>query len=410
MNCRLCGSPISRIVCDLNHAPPSNGYLSSKELNLPEIYYPLRVLVCESCWLMQIDQYKQAIDIFSRDYRYFSSYSISWVNHAYEYVSMIIPRLGLHQKSKVLEIASNDGYLLQFFVENGIPCIGVDPATGPAESAEERGIETIRDFFSIRVAQEIIDKNGTQDLVIGNNVLAHVPDINGFVESLKLILSPEGTITMEFPHILELLRKVQFDTIYHEHYSYLSLMTVLELFSRHRLRIYDIERLPTHGGSLRIYACHAESKRYPCNKTVTDCIAEEKKYGLNTSERYIDFQKKVEEITEKFMSFLLEKKQDGKLVIGYGAAAKGNTLLNACGIKGTNLIRYVVDASPHKQGFFLPGSHIPIYHPNRIKEDKPDVVIVFPWNISSEISSNLKYISEWGGILVAPIPSITILR
>lgn len=410
MICRSCGAQVTRVVCDLHHAPPSNAYLSQDELELPEIYYPLRVLVCESCWLMQIDEYKQAAEIFSRDYRYYSSYSSSWVNHASDFVSMIIPRLGLDKNSRVLEIASNDGYLLQFFVHHGIPCLGVDPAEGPADEAQKRGIETIRDFFSIRFAREIVKEKGEQDLVIGNNVLAHVPDINGFVEGLREVLAHDGTITLEFPHLLELMRHVQFDTIYHEHYSYFSLITVRDLFMRHHLRIYDVERLPTHGGSLRVYACHEGSDINTISQAVTDCIDEEIRYGLNTPDVYISFQENVNKIRENFLSFLLEQKRVGKQVVGYGAAAKGNTLLNACGIKGTDLIRYVVDASPYKQGFFLPGSHIPIYHPDRIMSDKPDVIIIFPWNIAEEIVLLLKCAHNWNGEAIIPIPTIRVLR
>jgi len=359
---------------------------------------------------MQIDEYKQAAEIFSRDYRYYSSYSSSWVNHASDFVSMIIPRLGLDQNSKVLEIASNDGYLLQFFVKKGISCIGVDPAEGPAQEAKKRGIPTIRDFFSATLAKNIVEKFGKRDLVIGNNVLAHVPDLNVFVEGLREVLAPDGTITLEFPHLLELMKNVQFDTIYHEHYSYFSLITARDLLKRHHLRIYDIERLPTHGGSLRVYACDEESGMNPVSQAVSDCIDEEVVYGLNTSDAYVNFQEKVNDIKEKFLSFLLEQKRVGKQVVGYGAAAKGNTLLNACGIKGTELIRYVVDASPYKQDFFLPGSHIPIYHPSRIEKDKPDVVIIFPWNIAEEIVLLLKCTHNWNGEAIIPIPTIRVLR
>ncbi|MBN1168119.1 MAG: methyltransferase domain-containing protein [Methanospirillaceae archaeon] len=410
MKCRYCGEPLSLVVCDLVSAPMSNAYLSSSELDEPEIYYPLCVYVCTHCWLMQIEDYQRSHEIFGDDYRYYSSYSSLWLQHAEEYVNMIVPRLGLSYSSKVMEIASNDGYLLQYFKRREIPCFGVDPAKGPAIKANQLGIETIVAFFNADFADELINTKDLQDLIIGNNVLAHVPDINNFVPGLAKILSPLGTVTMEFPHLLELIQDVQFDTIYHEHYFYLSLGTVESIFLKHGLRIYDVEKIFTHGGSLRIYACHADDQSHPTKKTVDMVLEEERSAGLLNADTYLGFQGKVDTIRNTFLQFLLKTRGEGKKIVGYGAAAKGNTLLNYCGIKGTGLIEFVADASPHKQGFYLPGSRIPIVEPERIFLEKPDYIIIFPWNIKSEIVQQLIEIRTWGGKFVTPIPELEVIQ
>ena len=409
MKCRNCGDTLSLVVCDLVSAPMSNAYLSSEELDEPEIYYPLCVYVCNTCWLMQIEDYKKANEIFGEDYRYYSSYSSLWLRHAEDYVQKIVTRLDLTPASKVMEIASNDGYLLQYFKIRGIPCFGVDPAKGPAQKAYELGIETVDSFFNTDCAEELIRTKGLQDLIIGNNVLAHVPDINNFVEGLPKTLSPHGTVTMEFPHLLELIRDTQFDTIYHEHYFYLSLSTVDSIFKKHGLRIYNVDRLFTHGGSLRVYACHADDLQHPTESSVHLIVDEERATGLFESRTYREFQRKTDIIRSRFLQFLIEQRIAGKRIVGYGAAAKGNTLLNYCGIKGTGFIEYVADASPFKQGFYLPGSRIPIVEPRRIFLDKPDYVIVFPWNIKNEIMKQLEGIREWGGKFVIPIPELEVI-
>jgi hypothetical protein len=409
MNCRNCGTNLSLVVCDLVSAPLSNAYISEAELSKPEIYYPLCLYICDQCWLMQIEDYKIADEIFGEDYRYYSSFSSLWLNHAEKYVRMIIPRLGLNHNSRVLEIASNDGYLLQYFKIAKIPCFGIDPAEGPARKANEMGIETIITFFDSDRATEIVKLKGRQDLIIGNNVLAHVPDINNFVTGLEICLSPHGTITMEFPHLLELIHQTQFDTIYHEHYSYLSLATVESIFKKHGLRIYYVEKVFTHGGSLRIYACHTEDSLHPTEPSVNLIIDEERSRGLFEGQTYIDFQRKVNKIRSRFLKFLIEQRMAGKRIVAYGAAAKGNTLLNYCGIKGTELIEYVADASPFKQGFYLPGSRIPIVEPQRIFHDKPDFIIIFPWNIKNEIMKQLEGAREWEGKFIIPIPELEVI-
>ena len=396
-------------MCDLVSAPLSNAYISEAELSKPEIYYPLCLYICEHCWLMQIEDYKVADEIFGEDYRYYSSFSTLWLNHAANYVKMIVSRLHLDTASKVMEIASNDGYLLQYFKPDGIPCFGVDPAEGPARKANEMGIETIVSFFNLDMASEIVKLKDKQDLIIGNNVLAHVPDINNFVAGLEVCLSPQGTITMEFPHLMELIRHTQFDTIYHEHYSYLLLATVKSIFNKHGLRVYDVEKVFTHGGSLRIYACHTGDVSHPTELSVDLIINEERLQGLFERQTYLDFQRRVNEIRNRFLQFLIENRIAGKRIVAYGAAAKGNTLLNYCGIKGTEFIEYVADASPFKQGFYLPGSRIPIVEPKQISLDKPDFIIIFPWNIKNEIMKQLEGVREWGGKFIIPIPELEVI-
>jgi hypothetical protein len=406
MKCRFCGNTLERVFIDIINAPPSNSYLTKEQLNEPEMYFPLKVFVCENCWLVQVDEYKSSDEIFCEDYAYFSSYSRSWVKHAENYVEMIRKRLSLNNLSKVMEIASNDGYLLQFFLEKKIPCFGVEPSIGTAKAAEKKGVESIMEFFGSDLATKIVEDRGKQDLVIGNNVLAHVPNINDFVMGLKTVLSDTGTVTMEFPHLLKLIQFIQFDTIYHEHFSYLSLNTVEQIFLTHGLKIYDVEELPTHGGSLRIYACHMENGLYCRTAAVELLKKEELDFGLWKPETYASFQKKADNIKHSFISFLLEQKRVGKKIVAYGAAAKGNTLLNYCGIKGNDLIKFIVDASPHKQNKFLPGSHIPILSEQIIREEKPSSIVILPWNIRDEIAEQLEFVHEWGCEFITVVPEL----
>ncbi len=408
MKCRFCGHTLEKVFIDLINAPPSNSYLSKEQLNEPEVYFPLRVFFCEHCWLVQLDEYKKSDEIFSEDYAYFSSYSKSWVKHAEDYVEMICKRLSLSKSSKVMEIASNDGYLLQFFVAKGIPCFGVEPSAGTAKAAGIKNVESIIDFFSSNLAKIIVEERGKQDLIIGNNVLAHVPEINDFVGGLKTVLSDAGTITMEFPHLLRLIQYNQFDTIYHEHFSYLSLNTVEKIFLAHGLKIYDVEELTTHGGSLRIYASHVNDDSHGVTPEVESIKGKEKRFGLLNSKVYDSFQKNAEAIKYSFLSFLIEQKRVGRKIVAYGAAAKGNTLLNYCGIR-TDFIDYIVDANPHKQNTFLPGTHIPVKHPDQIRIDKPNYILILPWNIRAEIVEQLSYIHTWGGKFIIPIPHLEVI-
>jgi len=408
MKCRFCGTEVDCVFVDLVNAPASNSLLNAADLNSPETFYPLKVMVCENCWLAQIEEYKKSGEIFSNDYVYYSSYSSTWVQHAKAYVKMISERLGLTPSSRVLEIASNDGYLLQFFVEKKIPCLGVEPSAGTAQAAQEKGVPSLVEFFGKISAEKIVAEHGRQNLVIGNNVLAHVPDINDFVAGLAIVLAEDGTITMEFPHLLRLIQQVQFDTIYHEHYSYLSLLTVQSIFAAHGLQVYDVEKLPTHGGSLRIYACHEKNDQFRVSENVGDIINEEEMAGLFSRATYLNFQNQVNYLRDDFLLFLLKEKKEGKRVAAYGAAAKGNTFLNYCGIKGTDLISFVVDASPHKQGKYLPGSHISIVSGEIIREEKPDFVLLLPWNLKSELVDQLGYIREWGAQFVVAVPRLKI--
>lgn len=401
MKCRFCQNELTHEFIDLLNSPPSNSYLTARELNEPEMLYPLKVFVCDKCFLVQIDEYKKSDEIFNDKYAYFSSYSSSWLEHSKKYVDMITDRLSLNKNSHVIEIASNDGYLLQYFVEKNIPCLGVEPTACTAEAAKEKGITVVEDFFGVRLAGNL----KKADLILGNNVLAHVPDINDFVNGLKIALNPQGTVTMEFPHLLNLIKYTQFDTIYHEHFSYLSFLAVENIFRHHGLKMFDVEELPTHGGSLRIYATHAEND-CKINENVESLRLKEKNSGLYSIKYYEGFQTKVQQIKYNFLRFLLEAKKKGKKVAAYGAAAKGNTLLNYCGIKGTDLISFVVDKSPHKQGMFLPGSHIPVVSAENIKEYKPDFLIILPWNISDEIVKEHSYIREWNGKFVILIPEL----
>ncbi|NLT23692.1 MAG: class I SAM-dependent methyltransferase [Syntrophorhabdus sp.] len=408
MNCRFCGRELSVEFIDLGNAPPSNSFLTLEQLNEPEVFFPLKLYVCDGCFLVQIDEYKRSDEIFSNDYVYFSSFSRTWLEHAEKYVEMMLRRFGYDGRSQVIEIASNDGYLLQFFQGRAIPCLGIEPAGGTAEEARKKGIETIVDFFGTALAEDLRARGRLADLVIGNNVLAHVPDINDFVEGLRIILKDDGVITMEFPHVMQLLAQNQFDTIYHEHFSYLSFTTVRKIFQRHGLDIFDAEELETHGGSLRIFGKHAEDVSKPESPAVAALIAREGALGMTGMDYYRGFQKRADGIKDDLLEFLIGAKRGGKTVAAYGAAAKGNTLLNYCGVR-KDLISFVVDASTYKQGKFLPGSHIPVVGEDILKARMPDYVIILPWNIQREIMEQLAYIRQWGGRFVVPVPEVSVV-
>ena len=404
--CKFCNVPLTQKLVDLGMAPLANSFLSSDMLASEEPKYPLRVFVCSNCLLIQTEEYETSEKIFS-DYLYFSSYSQTWLRHAEDYVNMMITRFGFDKKSQIIEIASNDGYLLQYFKKKKIPILGVEPAANVAKVAEKKGIPTIIKFFGIDTAKELVLKGTWADLLIGNNVLAHVPRLNDFVAGMKIILKQNGIITMEFPHLLQLIQDNQFDTIYHEHFFYFSLHTVQKIFSYHGLSIFDVDELPTHGGSLRIYATHTENNELPVSNNINKLIQKEKEYGLTTLSTYTNFQNKVDTIRENIRQFFINAKNAGKKIVCYGAAAKGNTLLNYCGI-GSDLVEYVVDLSPYKQGLYLPGVHIPVYDPKKIHETKPDYVLILPWNLKDEIMQQLSYIRSWGGRFVVPIPEVKI--
>lgn len=407
MNCRHCAQKLSYQWLDLGYAPPSNAYVSKEQLNCSELTFPLRLFVCEGCWLVQTEDYAKPEELFSSDYAYFSSVSSSWLNHASKFCKEIIERLSLNDESFVVEIASNDGYLLKNMVSAKIPCMGIEPTNSTADAAEALGIPVMREFFGERLGQLLSCEGKQADLIICNNVLAHVPDINDFVKGLKAALKPSGTITIEFPHLLELIDNCQFDTIYHEHYSYLSLITVSRILKHVGLKVIDVEKLQTHGGSLRVFVSHTEDPRQQTT-AVSAILDIEREAGLNTLRGFEGFQNRVFSIKLDLLAFLLEQKKNGKLVSAYGAAAKGNTLLNYAGVKA-DLLPYVVDASAHKQGLFMPGSHIPIVDEQHLRQTKPDFVLILPWNLRDEISSQLNYIKEWGGQFVISIPQLQIL-
>ena len=392
-------------MADLGNSPPSNAYRSMSDLQMPEIYYPLKVYICEKCLLAQTIDYTKADELFANDYAYFSSTSSSWLLHAAQFAKNIINKLKLTEQSLVVEVASNDGYLLKNFVAAKIPCLGIEPTEDTAKAAEAIGIPVVKDFFGAKLAKEIA-KNGKADLICGNNVFAHVPDINDFTSGLQILLKKDGVITLEFPHLFRLISEKQFDTIYHEHFSYLSLNSVNSILSSNDLRLFDVEELPTHGGSLRIYACHFDDIRATL-PSVTSMLNMELEVGMGSVDFYTAFQANINNIKNDFLSFLISEKKLGKRIAAYGAAAKGNTLLNYCGIK-TDLIEYVCDAANSKQGKLLPGSHIPIVPPNTLRTSRPDLVIVFPWNLIEEVIEQNHFIRSWGGKFVTAIPSIKV--
>ena len=407
MKCRCCNIELTHEFIDLVNAPASNSFLTKEQLNEPEVFYPLKLLVCEKCWLIQVDEYKKSNEIFSNNYAYFSSYSKRWLDHASRYVNMIVDRFKFDFGSQVIEIASNDGYLLQYFNEKNIPCLGIEPSANTAQVAREIGIETMEEFFGLELAQRLSLEGKKADLIIGNNVFAHVPDVNDFVAGLKIALKSNGVVTLEFPHLMRLIEENQFDTIYHEHFSYYSFYTAKLIFEKHGFELFDVEQFPTHGGSLRIYAKHKEDVSKSISANVETLLKEEASRGMLTLSYYKGFQVRADKVKYDFVNFLLEQKSCGKKVAAYGAAAKGNTLLNYCGVK-KDLIRFVVDASPHKQGKYLPGSHIPVVKEDEIKKWKPNYIFILPWNIKDEIACQLDYIREWGGKFVVPIPEIKI--
>lgn len=387
MNCRHCGTPLTHTFVDLGFAPPSNAYLTANDLNKPEKYYPLKVKVCDYCWLVQTEDYAQADELFSAEYAYFSSTSSSWLAHAKAYAEQMTQRLGLNSNSLVMEVASNDGYLLKNFVRANIPCLGIEPTASTAKAAEAIGIPVLREFFGEALGQQLAQRGEKADLIVGNNVFAHVPDINDFTKGLKAALKSSGTITLEFPHLMRLLDQGQFDTIYHEHFSYLSLYTVSRIFTVAGLRVWHVEEVPTHGGSLRIYGCHAEDTR-SSTEAPQVLLEKEAQQGMQTLLPYSKFQSRADKIKNEILEFLIKQKKAGKTIAAYGAAAKGNTLLNYAGVK-PDILPFVCDAAVAKQDNFMPGSHIPIFNPQVIIEAQPDYVLVLPWNIADEVKRQL---------------------
>ena len=408
MKCRFCKNELTTVFIDLVNSPASNSFLKQEELNEPETFYPLKVYTCDKCFLVQVDEYKKSGAIFNSDYVYFSSYSTSWLQHAKEYTALMTKRFGYNASSLVIEVASNDGYLLQYFKEKDIPVLGIEPTANTATVAIAKGIASVVDFFGVKLAKEQVAKNIKADLLLGNNVLAHVPDILDFVAGMKIILKEQGVVTMEFPHLMQLVDNNQFDTIYHEHFSYLSFTTVQQIFASQGLELFDVDEIPTHGGSLRIYAKHAADITKSISSNVAALLQKEAGKGMSTLAYYDNFQQKALKVKYDLTDFLIQQKKANKKVAAYGAAAKGNTLLNYCGIK-SDLIDFVVDANPHKQNKFLPASHIPVLTEQHLKDSKPDYVIILPWNLKEEITAQLSYIKEWKGQFVVPIPALQII-
>jgi SAM-dependent methyltransferase len=406
MNCRHCGKELQYTFMDLGFAPPSNAYLSKDDLTRPELYYPLKIKVCDHCWLVQTEDYTKAYELFTSEYAYFSSTSSSWLLHSKEYASKVINSLELSRDSYVIEVASNDGYLLKNFIDTGIPCLGIEPTDSTASAAEKLGIPVLREFFGEELGKRLSSEGKKADLIIGNNVYAHVPDINDFTKGLKYTLKPGGTITLEFPHLMRLIEQAQFDTIYHEHFSYLSLHTVNQIFKSVGLRIWNVEELPTHGGSLRVYGCHENDSRVT-EKSVGSILEEEIKRGLQQIETYLEFQPRADKIKYDLLVFLIDQKRQGRKVAAYGAAAKGNTLLNYAGVK-PDLLPFVCDASKSKQGQFMPGSHIPILNPERLAEEIPDFLLILPWNIAAEVETQNADLAKRGTKFVTAVPKLLV--
>ena len=405
--CRFCGAPPELSFADLGMSPPSNSYLEAGALNRMERFYPLHAWVCGKCFLVQLEEFETPEQIFS-DYAYFSSYSESWLAHAKAYTQAMTARFGLNAASFVVEIASNDGYLLQYFMAQGVPVLGIEPAANVAAVAQKKGVPTLVKFFGTKTAGELAAAGRKADLVLGNNVLAHVPDLNDFVRGMALLLKPGGVVTMEFPHLLKLMQENQFDTIYHEHFSYLSFVVAERVFAAHGLTLFDVDEIPTHGGSLRVYARHTANAALPVSTKVAELRVREQAAGLERADTYCAFAEQVRSTKRSLLKFLIGAKESGKRVAGYGAPAKGNTLLNYCGVR-MDLLEYTVDRSPHKQGRFLPGVHIPIHAPERIMQDKPDYVLILPWNLKEEIVAQMAGIRAWGGRFVVPIPETKVL-
>ena len=404
--CRFCGAPLEFTFVDLGMSPLCQDHVKPDELNKMEPFYPLHAYVCSQCFLVQLEEYVSPKVIYN-DYAYFSSYSVTWQGHCRNYVDLIVDRFDLNHHSLVAELASNDGYLLQYFMDKDIPVVGVEPASNVAGFAIKKGIRTEVKFFGNDTVGELIRLYGKPDLLIGNNVLAHVPDINDFVSAMKFFLKPGGIITMEFPHIMKLIQGNQFDTIYHEHFSYLSFGTVNKIFKHHGLTLFDVEELPTHGGSLRIYGRHIEDQSKPVSRSVSQLLARERDAGMKSLGYYAHFRDRVEQTKWKILEFLISARRKGKRIAGYGAPGKGNTLLNYCGIRA-DFLDYTVDRNPHKQGNYLPGTLIPIFHPDKIRETRPDYIFILPWNLKDEIMNSLEFVAEWGGKFVVPIPELKV--
>ena len=403
MKCRHCGAETTLTLIDLGSAPPSNAYLTTLTLRRPEKWFPLKVLVCESCWLVQAEAYSRAAELFNEEYAYFSSFSDQWLKHASNYVETMVKRFGLGSESHVVEVASNDGYLLQYVKQRGIPCLGIEPTASTAMAAQQKGIETIQEFFGVSLATRLASQGRQADLMAANNVLAHVPDINDFARGFTVLLKPHGVATFEFPHVMQLIEQKQFDTIYHEHFSYLSFTTVCQIFTANGLSVFDVEELGTHGGSLRVFAQRADTGRQPVTAAVAELHKRESMAGMNHSDYYRGFQEEANRVKNNFLAFLLEAVKQNKTVAGYGAAAKGNTLMNYAGIR-PDLMPFVVDRNPAKQGKFMPGSRIPIVSEEHLQTVRPAYIVIIPWNIREEIMEQLSYIREWGGRFVTVIP------
>lgn len=405
-SCRFCGGGLERSFIDLGMSPLCETYPSREDLNHGETYYPLHAMVCENCWLVQLGEYESPEEIFS-NYPYFSSYSDSWLRHCDKYCENMKERFRLNESSFVVEVASNDGYLLQYFVSRNVPVLGIEPAANVAKVACEKNIPTLVRFFGAGLAEQLVSEGRSADLVLGNNVLAQVPDLNDFVEGLRILLKPDGVLTLEFPHLLQLIELREFDTIYHEHFSYFSLLSTVQILEAHGLKVFDVDELKSHGGSLRVYACRSESTAHSVEANVGKVLNDEVGAGLDTIEGYSAFAHQVRQTKFELLQLLLTAAKEGKTVAGYGAPGKSATLLHYCGI-GRDLLEYTVDRNPFKQGRFLPGSRIPIYHPDRIRETRPDYVLILPWNLKNEIAEQLQFIREWGGKFVVPIPEVSV--
>ena len=405
--CRFCGAKLNHTFVNLGMSPLANSYIKSEDLDKGEKFYPLHTYVCEKCFLVQLEEFESPEKIFS-DYAYFSSYSNGWLKHSEEYVNMIIKRLGLTKESNIIEIASNDGYLLQYFVKRGIPVLGIEPAENVAMVAEKKGVKTLVGFFGVETAKRIVKTSKKADLLLGNNVLAHVPDINDFVKGMKITLKENGIITMEFPHLLNLIKLNQFDTIYHEHFSYLSFTSAKKIFEEHGLKMIDVDKIPTHGGSIRIFATHKGNELQHISDKVDSLLREEESFGIRDIEMYLRYSESVKKTKRNLLEFLIKEKNNGKSIVAYGAPAKGNTLLNYCGIR-EDMIDYTVDRSPYKQGKYLPGTHIEVKSVNEIKATKPDFLVILPWNLKEEIMGQNAYIKEWGGRFVTFIPEVNVI-
>ena len=408
MKCRHCGAELKLTLVDLGSAPPSNAYLTIEKLQNPEKWFPLRVQVCEQCWLVQTEDFAQADELFDADYAYFSAFSSSWLAHSQRYVSDMAQRFSLNEQSHVVEVAANDGYLLQYVKALGIPCTGIEPTASTAIAARTKGIDIIEEFFGVNLAKQLVADGKQADLTAANNVLAHVPDINDFVAGFTALLKPNGVATFEFPHLLNLIELNQFDTIYHEHFSYLSLSSVQQIFAANGLSVFDVQELPTHGGSLRVFAQRTDTGLQVINDQVRLLLQKEESVGMRTAEYYIGFQGKSEKVKDDFVAFLIEAKRKGKSVAAYGAAAKGNTLMNFAGIR-PGLIHFVVDKNPAKQGKFMPGSRIPVESEERLWKERPDYIVILPWNLREEIMEQLAYVQEWGGKFVTAVPSLEVV-